>query len=569
MRLSTDKARDDARSLAVLTAALAAGIDLLDTADCYAHDDRDVGHNETLVATAIVHAAKRPTIVTKGGLVRPDGAWVPNGRARHLAEAARASRDRLGAIDLYLLHAVDPKVPLATSVRALARLRDDGVVRGIGLSNVGVNQLEQALAVTSIDAVEIELSPWHLDAFRGGLLAACKQRGIQVLAHRPFGGPLGIKRIARDELLGHLATKQGATPYELVLAWLRRFGVVPLPGATRVETARSAARVLDLDEDSAEQLDRHFVAISEQPRVVVEAGEREVVMIVGMPAAGKTTVALDYAQRGYVRLNRDERGGSLLELARVLDRELAAGAARIVIDNTYGTRASRAPIVEVARRHDVPVRCLVASTSLEQAQANAVARMLDLHGRLLEPGEMRTTATIAPSVQFRYRRDYEPPRADEGFAAIEELAFAPRATAGKPALVIELDDIVWIGRPIHAHQLELRPGVREALARWHEAGYVLAGTTWLTSPALDDVLPEVLGVPIAIARCRHPSGPPVCWCRKPLPGLALLLARTHELDLARSIHVGKGPADRGFAVRAGLRYLDVADGFPMPANNAS
>jgi aryl-alcohol dehydrogenase-like predicted oxidoreductase len=570
MRLSTAKDRDDTRALEVLTTALASGVELLDTADSYARDASDIGHNERLIAQAIKVAGARPYIVTKGGLTRPDGAWVANGRARHLDASARASRERLGEIDLYLLHTVDPKVQLVTSVRALAKLRDEGVVRAIGLSNVGLHQLEQALEITPIAAVEIELSPWHLDAIRGGLLVACKQRGIRVLAHRPFGGPAGVKRIARDELLAQIAAKHAATPHEIVLAWLRRLGVVPLPGATRVETVRSVARVIELDADSAGQLDRHFVAIAEQPvgtRPV--ATEREVVMIVGMPAAGKTTVALDFVGRGYVRLNRDDRGGSLLDLARVLDRELAAGATRVVLDNTYGTRASRAPVVEVAKRHDVPVRCLVTTTSLEQAQTNAVARMLELHGRLLEPNEMRQTATIAPSAQFRYRREYEPPRADEGFASIDELGFTSATTTGKPALVVELDDIVWMGRPIRLQQLELLAGAREALRAWHDAGYALAGTTWLTSPDLDEVLPDLLGVPIAIARCRHPAGPPVCWCRKPLPGLALLLARDNGLDLARSIHVGKGAADRGFATRAGLRYFDIADGFPPPASSAS
>src|SRR5438046_745324 len=135
MRLSTEPERDDARSAAVLAAALDAGVTLLDTADAYAHDERDAGHNERLVAAAIA-AQMAPgkhhvRVVTKGGLIRPDGAWRPDGRAKHLAEAARASRDRLGAIDMYLLHAIDPKTPLATSVRALAKLRDAGIVRAI------------------------------------------------------------------------------------------------------------------------------------------------------------------------------------------------------------------------------------------------------------------------------------------------------------------------------------------------------------------------------------------------------------------------------------------------------
>jgi len=563
MRLSTDAARDDARSRTVLAAAMDAGIELFDTADAYALDDRDIGHNERLIASL----PRRPFVVTKGGLTRPDGAWVPNGRARHLVAAAGASAERLGAIDLYLLHAIDPRVPLATSVRALAKLRDDGVVRAIGLSNIGAHQLEQALAITSIDGVEIELGPYQLDAIRGGLVAACRARGIRVLAHRPFGGPAGVKRLARDEVAGELARQLGVTPHELVLAWLVAQGVVPLPGATRIETVHSSARAqrLTLSPDVVAALDAHWLAMPVPARESVAiASDREVVMIVGMPAAGKSTLAADYAARGYVRLNRDDRGGSLADIARVLDRELANGAARVVLDNTYGTRASRAAVIAVAHRHGVPVHCLVATTSLEQAQANAVARMLELHGRLLEPSELARAKLIAPSVQFRYRRSYEPPRADEGFARIEDLAFVPLPATGRRALVVELDDIVWRKRPSSPAALELIPGARDALAAWHAAGFALAGTTWLTPRELDARLQELLDLPIAIARCTHPAGPPVCWCRKPLPGLALWLAREHGYDLTASVHVGKGPADRGFATRAGLRYVDIADGWPAP-----
>src|SRR5258706_14674587 len=108
MRLSTDATRDDARGAAVIVAALDAGIELLDTADAYALDDGDLGHNERLIAAAA--RGRTVEIVTKGGLVRPDGMWHPNGRARHLDAAARASRDRLGvaAIDLYLFPTIDP-----------------------------------------------------------------------------------------------------------------------------------------------------------------------------------------------------------------------------------------------------------------------------------------------------------------------------------------------------------------------------------------------------------------------------------------------------------------------------
>jgi len=560
MRLSTDAERDDARSAAVLDAAIAAGVDLLDTADAYALDDADAGHNEQLIAGAVARAGKPIFVVTKGGLERPGGAWVANGRARHLAAAARASRERLGAIDLYLLHAVDPKTPLATSVRALARLRDDGIVRAIGLSNVGPAQLEEALAISELAAVEIELHPWKLDAIRGGLVALCAARGMHVLAHRPLGGPAGVKRVARDPLLLELAGQHAATPHEIVLAWLRSLSpaIIPLPGATQIETATSAASRLTLDSDACAALADRFLAVAAAPASAKRGGE--VIVILGMPAAGKSTLARDYESRGFLRLNRDDRGGSLLELARALDRELSAGAERVVVDNTYATRASRAPILEVARSHGATVRCIAVTTSIEQAQAHAVARMLERTGRLLEPRELRG-GEIGPGAQFRWRREYEAPRLDEGFAEIAEHTPTRLATGTRAALVVECDHVLWIGRPTSPDKIVLVPDMLEALAGWRD--HILAATLWRPGitpavlAALADRLAALLGRPIDLRACAHPAGPPVCWCRKPLPGLALALARTHELDLARSTHVGRNPADRGFALRAGMQYAET------------
>jgi aryl-alcohol dehydrogenase-like predicted oxidoreductase/predicted kinase/histidinol phosphatase-like enzyme len=569
MRLSTDPARDDARSEAVLTAALDAGVNVLDTADAYARDDTELGHNERLIAKAI--AGRDVRVVTKGGLERPGGAWVPNGRAKHLDEAARASRARLGveAIDLYLLHAIDPKVPLATSVRALAKLRDAGVVRAIGLSNVGVHQLEQALAITKIDAVEVELHPWKLDALRGGLVAACEQRGIELLAHRPLGGVAFAKRVARDKALDAIGKRLGATPAEVILAWLRSLSpvIVPLPGPTRIDTAQSCARVLELDEAARAALAARFVTLGDAAPSPSTSTEREVVIIAGMPGAGKSTLAAGYVARGYQRLNRDDRGGSLVELARALDQALSAGRERVVLDNTYGTRASRATVIEIAKRHGVPVRCLVLATTIEQAQTNAAARIIERHGRL--PGYLRDE--LLPSAQFRYRRTYEPPRIDEGFTTVEEVPFERVVAGGQPALIVDLDTIVWQGRARFSGELILRDGMREALAAWSAAGFALAGTIWQPGHSADVVkelaerLSEKLELAIDIACCPHPGGPPKCWCRKPLPGLGLVLARKHHLDLSRSVHVGRGPADRGFADRLGMRYVDFAGGFPAPA----
>jgi len=594
MRLSTDAARDAAGGRAVIEAAVAAGVDLLDTSDAYAWDDGEVGHNERLIAEVLAGMAGHGVeVVTKGGLVRPGGAWVANGRARHLAMAARASRDRLGgaAIDLYLLHAVDPKTPLETSVRALARLRADRVVRRIGLANVGLLQLEAALAIAPIEAIEIELSPWKLDAIRSGLVAACTSRGIRVLAHRPLGGAPGVRRGAADPALVAIAARVDATPSELMLAWLRTLSpmIVALPGATQVATAVSAARAatLVLDDDARAALDVRFLGVGDPARrsvrtvaaapgaAAASAGDpAAVVMIVGIQGSGKSTLAERYAARGYRRLNRDELGGTLADLARQLDRELAGGERRVVIDNTYPSRASRALVVDVARRHGIAVHCVVMATSLEDAQANAVGRIVARHGRLLMPGgagevnELARAKEIDPRVQFRFRRDFEPPRDDEGFASIEQVPFVRAASlAGPPGVIVELDGIVWRGRPRTPEAIELREGAAAALRAWSR-NHAIAGTTW--QPGLASVdslrarLVDLVGAPLQVLHCAHPVGPPVCWCRKPLPGLAVAWAHQHRVDLARSLHVGKGAADRGFALRAGMRYADIADGWPVP-----
>ena len=116
MRLSTDPARDDERSVAVLHAALDTGVTFFDTADSYCWTNEDLGHNERLLARAIGSWSgdrSRLAVATKGGLTRPDGRWEPDGRAKHLAAACERSCRALdvNAIDLYQLHVVDPRVP--------------------------------------------------------------------------------------------------------------------------------------------------------------------------------------------------------------------------------------------------------------------------------------------------------------------------------------------------------------------------------------------------------------------------------------------------------------------------
>src|SRR5947199_3739848 len=132
MRLSTDPVRDEVRAHATIGAALAGGVTIFDTAHAYAPGAEQLGHNERLLAASLrAHTATgRVRIVTKGGMTRAGGGWVPDGRAKAVrsdCEASLAALDGL-PIDTYLLHAPDPRTPWPTSVRALAALVAEGLV---------------------------------------------------------------------------------------------------------------------------------------------------------------------------------------------------------------------------------------------------------------------------------------------------------------------------------------------------------------------------------------------------------------------------------------------------------
>ena len=134
---------------------------LLDIADAYCLDDADTGHNEPLIASALAEPSPAPIVATKGGLTRPAGRWVPNGSAKHLRAACDASPAAIGlpCLDLYQLHAVDPQTPLATSVRALAALREKGKVDAIGLCNVTVSELRDTHAIAPSTPSELRCRP--------------------------------------------------------------------------------------------------------------------------------------------------------------------------------------------------------------------------------------------------------------------------------------------------------------------------------------------------------------------------------------------------------------------------
>jgi aryl-alcohol dehydrogenase-like predicted oxidoreductase len=257
---------DDEQSIAAIRGALDAGVTLLDTAMSYGG-----GHNERLVGRAIAGRRDEVVLATKFGIVRGDGGVHLDGRPEHVRGYCEASLERLGVdvIDLYYLHRVDPAVPVAETVGAMAGLVAEGKVRHLGVSEVDPDQLAQAVAVHPIAAVELEWSlSWREP--EDDVVPAARRLGAGVVAYSPLGRGLltgalpagtfepgdfrsGDPRFAGENLdrnlalvaeLRRLAADRGATLGQLALAWLTAQGpdVVPIPGSrSRARVAENAA----------------------------------------------------------------------------------------------------------------------------------------------------------------------------------------------------------------------------------------------------------------------------------------------------------------------------------------
>ena len=220
--------KDRAHAHRVLRKAVELGVNFFDTADSYGPYV-----DEELIAEALHPYPKGLVIATKGGLVRPSPArWDEDGRPEQLKRAIDGSltRLKLQRIDLYQLHAPDPRVPFMDSVGALVDAQRAGKIRHIGLSNVDVPQLEEARKLVSVVSVQNEYNLGNRESER--VLERCEQLGIAFLPWYP----LGAGQVLRSSKVRSIAKKLQATPAQIAIAWLLAKSPVmlPIPGTTSI-----------------------------------------------------------------------------------------------------------------------------------------------------------------------------------------------------------------------------------------------------------------------------------------------------------------------------------------------
>ena len=243
--------KDHEGALAVLRAAAEGGVDFIDTADSYGPVV-----SEQLIAEALHPYPEGLVIATKAGFTRTGpGEWVEVGRPAYLKQQVELSLRnlRVDRIDLIQLHRIDPEVPLEDQVGAFAELQEQGKVRHIGLSEVSVEQLEQARAVTEIASVQ---NLYNLTNRQSqDVLDYATRENIAFIPWFPIAtGDLA----APDSPVADIARELDASPSQVALAWLLQISpvVLPIPGTKSVDHVREnlGAESIELSADDLARL---------------------------------------------------------------------------------------------------------------------------------------------------------------------------------------------------------------------------------------------------------------------------------------------------------------------------
>jgi pyridoxine 4-dehydrogenase len=252
---------DKQEAIAVLHHALDLGVNLFDTADSYGPEVA-----ESLIAEALSPYPKGLVIATKGGLLRTGpNQWPQDGRPQHLRQALEGSlrRLRLERIDLYQFHRPDPRVPFEDSVGELAKLRQEGKMRHVGLSNVTIEQLARAQKIVPIVTVQnhynlaMRQSEQMTVAESEAMIDLCARQGIGFI---PWS-PLAFGELARSGgALDQIARRHDAQPGQMALAWLlkRSSTMLPIPGTSRVKHLDEdmVGATIKLSQEEFDALDR-------------------------------------------------------------------------------------------------------------------------------------------------------------------------------------------------------------------------------------------------------------------------------------------------------------------------
>lgn len=262
-QLSNENSPTESEAIKIIHAALDAGIDFIDTADTYCLNNSALGHNERLISRALQtwRASQHVYVATKGGFSRAEGEWVASGSPKTLRIACEKSLQALGVneIFLYQLHTPDEKIPFEDSVGELSRLKEEGKIIHLGISNVSANEIKLAQTIVRIETVQNRFNPLCQRDIYNGVFEVCRDMQMTYIAYAPLGGRKGHQNLSAHDTLVRIANEHDATSYQVALSWCLSKGenVLAIPGASKVSSVLSSveAAYLQLSTDEIASID--------------------------------------------------------------------------------------------------------------------------------------------------------------------------------------------------------------------------------------------------------------------------------------------------------------------------
>lgn len=310
----------------------------------------------------------------------------------------------------------------------------------------------------------------------------------------------------------------------------------------------------------------------------------------GYPASGKTTIAKNYEEQGYHRLNRDEIGGTLDGLVNHLEHLYKTEKkTKFIMDNTYPTVKSRSSVIKWSHDNNFETECKWIDIDVADALYNASKRMIDFYGKLLTPEEIKKSKDIgvySPAAIYRYRKIFEKPTIKEGFHKVEKIPFIrkiDKSIYSNRAILLDYDGTIRKTKsgekyPITPEDIEILPNRIKVLNQYQEKGYLLLGVsnqsfiakgvfTLQQAKQCFEKTHEMLGIDLDYIFCPHQAFPQVCYCRKPMPGMGVQFIEKYKLDPSQCIMVGDMKTDQTFAERCGFQFINAQTFFTTKVND--
>lgn len=305
---------------------------------------------------------------------------------------------------------------------------------------------------------------------------------------------------------------------------------------------------------------------------------KHIVIVMGINAAGKSTLVQQFVKDGYQRINRDLTGGDLEFQTTIAEDALSNGVDKVVLDNTYPTKKSRASLVKLAKELKGKISCYWLTTSLEDAQLNASIRMVRKYGKLLSPAEMKASKdpnAFPPAALFHYRKIFEKPTQAEGFDEVIEVPFVRKwpAEYKNKAVIFDYDQTLRDSAgeqayPTKFEEIIIRSKMTKVVKSFESQGYILLGASNQSGVAKGILTEEMarkcfeetnnmLGVRLDFQFCPHTIPPVSCYCRKPHPGMGAFFIEKYKLNPAECIMIGDQTTDKSFAERCGFQFIHV------------